>query len=74
MSKRKTRLDPTSALASHAHPGGAAMPTSRIAMPEFCEDAMRYLEESRRLILRSRSMERVGGSRFRQCDKDTRPL
>jgi hypothetical protein len=74
MSKRKTRPNPTSASESPAHRDGAVLLCTRIAMPEFGEEAIRFLEESRRLVSRSRSMERVGGSRFRRSDKETRPL
>lgn len=34
-----------------------------ISMPTFEEDALQLLEERRRLLLRRRSMERVGGSK-----------
>lgn len=74
MSKRKIRLNPAPALDSPADGDGTVLLSTRIAMPEFGEEAIRFLEESRRLVSRSRSMERVGGSRFRRSDKDTRPL
>lgn len=74
MSKRNKRQTSPAAPIPVASNDGEVVLAGRMTMPEFGAEAVRFLEESRRLVSGYRTMERVGGSRFRRTDKDVRPL
>jgi hypothetical protein len=68
MTKRQPNIGSTGCYDGHetVHAQTAAI-DGYVLMPIFSEDALQFLEERRRQLMRRRTMERIGGSsRFPQ--------